>query len=82
MQNKNTLKLQYMNNLCGYGFIEQFNVNSECRPDIVLDLQLLAQARFTIDNDVKKSEDNDDDDKSIYELLKYDENSKAFFNCL
>lgn len=71
-----------MNNLCGYGFIEQFNVNSECRPDIVLDLQMLAQARFTIDNDVKKSEDNDDDDKSIYELLKYDENSKAFFNCL
>lgn len=71
-----------MNNLCGYGFIEQFNVNSECRPDIVLDLQLLAQARFTIDNDVKKSEDNDNDDKSIYELLKYDEKSKAFFNCL
>lgn len=68
-----------MNNLCGYGFIEQFNVNSECRPDIILDLQLLAQARFTIDNDVKNQ---DDDDKNIYELLKYDENSQAFFNCL
>jgi hypothetical protein len=70
-----------MNSLCGYGYIEQFNVNSECRPDIILDLQLLAQARFTIDNDVKKSQD-DNDDKSIYELLKYDENSQAFFNCL
>jgi hypothetical protein len=70
-----------MNSLCGYGYIEQFNVNSECRPDMILDLQLLAQARFTIDNDVKKSQD-DNDDKSIYELLKYDENSLAFFNCL